>query len=485
MLERLDLRSALAGVASGGLRSTELTAALLARIERHNPALRAYGHWDADAALREPAALGPLGGLPFTLKDNMNLTGTATRAGSAILEGYVSPYDSCVAERLLAAGGRYLGKTNMDEFAMGSSTEFSVYGAACNPWDLARSPGGSSGGSAAAVAADLALFALGSDTGGSIRQPAALCGVVGVKPSYGRVSRYGLVAFASSLDQIGPITKTVQDAAIVLEWIMGADERDATSRRASVPGLLAETERDVRGLRFGVPDDLADLGMSSQAAASLESAAAALTADGAERVPVTLPHLRYVVAGYYLLATAEASSNLARFDGVRYGFRDSEARDLLATYSGSRTKGFGQEVKRRILLGTFALSSGYYDDYYLKAQKLRTLIIGDFAAAFAACDCLLLPTTPGPAFLRGEKLNDPLGMYLEDVFTLPANMAGLPAASVPTSTQAGLPLGTQVIGRAMDDGMVLRFAAALERAFPFGDLRRRSVAAALGEGGAS
>ncbi len=484
MLESLSLEEALAGLGRGEFSGSELTLALLARIELLNPVLGAYGHWDSEASAVEPKQVGPLGGLPFTLKDNMNLAETATRAGSAILEGYVSPYDCTAAARLMQAGGRYLGKTNMDEFAMGSSTEYSVYGPTRNPWDIGRSAGGSSGGSAAAVAADLALFALGSDTGGSIRQPAAMCGVVGVKPSYGRVSRYGLVAFASSLDQIGPITKSVPDAALVLELIMGFDPRDATSRSETVPPLLAETRRDLNGLRFGIPAGLTELGMSEGVAAALESAAEALAQAGATRVEIELPHLRYVVAGYYLLATAEASSNLARYDGVRYGSRADGAESLDEMYRSSRSRGFGAEAKRRIMLGTFALSSGYYDDYYLKAQKLRTLVMADFDAAFAGCDCIVMPTTPSPAFELGEKIDDPLAMYLGDVFTLPANLAGLPAASVPTAELGGLPLGTQLIGRSFDEATLLRFAAALERAFPFGELRRKRVAAALAEGGA-
>ncbi len=483
MLERLSLQEALAALGRGEVAAADLTRALLARIERLNPRLNAYAHWDSETPDIDPVNDDKLMGLPFTLKDNMNLTGTPTRCASRILEGYVSPYDCTAAARLRAAGGRYLGKTNMDEFAMGSSNEFSHYGPARNPWDPERTPGGSSGGSAAAVAADLALFALGSDTGGSIRQPAAMCGVVGVKPTYGRVSRYGLVAFASSLDQIGPLTKDVADAAIVLQLIMGVDPRDATTVDAPVPPLLPETKKDVKGLRVGVPAGLDALGLDEDVAAAFAEAVAALAEQGAERVDVSLPHLRFATAGYYLLATAEASSNLARYDGVRYGLRRGEDDGLRAMYTRTRSEGFGPEVKRRILLGTFALSSGYYEAYYLKAQKLRTLIRRDFDEVFGLCDALLMPASPTPAFGLGEKLDDPLTMYLSDVFTLPANLAGLPAASVPTALCRGLPLGTQVIARPLDEATLLRTAAALERSFPFRERRRAAVARALGEEG--
>ncbi|MBN2172025.1 MAG: Asp-tRNA(Asn)/Glu-tRNA(Gln) amidotransferase subunit GatA [Candidatus Krumholzibacteriota bacterium] len=487
MLESLTLGEALAGIERGDFSADEVTAALDARIDSLDPHLNAYVHRapaGAGAAAGIAPAGGPLCGLPFTLKDNMNLRGTPTGCASRILASYESPYDCTAAARLLAAGGRYLGKTNMDEFGMGSSNEYSAHGPVRNPWDLARAPGGSSGGAAAAVAADLALFALGSDTGGSIRQPAALCGVVGAKPTYGRVSRYGLVAFASSLDQIGPLAKDVADAARVLELIMGPDPRDATSLDAPVPRLLAAARKSARGLRVGLPEGLAVLGLDDAVAAAWEAAAAALAAQGAERVAVSLPRLRHATAAYYLLATAEASSNLARYDGVRYGLRAAGAADLDALYRRSRAEGFGPEVRRRIMLGTFALSRGYYEEYYLRAQKLRTLLARDFDQAWERCDCLLLPTTPGPAFRLGERLDDPLAMYLGDVFTLPVNLAGLPAVSVPTAVHAGLPLGMQVVGRPLDEVTVFRAAAALERAFPFRETRRRAVAAALDAGDA-
>jgi aspartyl-tRNA(Asn)/glutamyl-tRNA(Gln) amidotransferase subunit A len=482
MLERLTLREALAAIQRGDFEARALTAALLARIEALDSRLNAYTHIDAGAAAAaEPAGAGAaLRGLPFTLKDNMSLAGTPTACASRILAGYLSPFDCTAAARLREAGGRYLGKTNMDEFAMGSSTEFSCRGPAHNPWDLTRTAGGSSGGAAAAVAADLALFALGSDTGGSIRQPAALCGVVGVKPTYGRVSRYGLVAYASSLDQIGPITKDVADAALVLELIMGRDASDASSLPARVPSLTDELSRELKGLRVGVPEELGALGMDAGDEAVLEAAIAALAAEGAERVSLSLPHLRYALAAYYLIAPAEASSNLARYDGIRYGLRAGEDGDLAAMLARTRSEGFGPEVKRRILLGTFALSAGYHEAYYRRAQQVRTLIRRDFAAAFERCDVIVMPATPGPAFPLGERSGDPLALYLSDIYTLPANLAGLPAASVPTALRDGLPLGTQIMTRPLDEATLIRAAAGLERAFPFRALRAAGVDAALG-----
>ena len=479
MIPRLGLRDARRALDAGAFSVDEFWLAQTERIARLDPQLHCYLHRPADTAAPLPTD-AVLGGLPFALKDNMNLAGTPTTCASRLLEGYVSPYDATAAAQLVAAGGRYLGKTNMDEFAMGSSCEHSAAGPTRNPWDLERSPGGSSGGAAAAVAADLAPFALGSDTGGSIRQPAAFCGVVGVKPSYGRVSRHGLVAFASSLDQIGPLTKNVEDAARVLELIMGHDPADATTLRAPVPPLLPETERGVAGLRLGLPDGLDALPMDATVRAAWLDAAAALEREGARRVRVELPSLGQAVAIYALVANAEASSNLARFDGIRYG-RRAAADDLETMLTRSRGRGFGAEVKRRILLGTFALASGYYEDYYLRAQRWRARLAEEFAAAFAACDAILLPTAPTPAFRLGEKLDDPLDMYLSDLFTLPASLAGLPAASVPTALAGGLPLGMQVVTRALDEPMLIRVAAALERCFPFAALRRDAVDRALGE----
>jgi len=474
----LDLNGALARLAAGELSAADFWAAQRARIDRYDAQLGCYLHRAAPEPA--PTAAGPLAGLPFALKDNMNLAGTPTTCASRLLAGYVSPYDCSAAARLAAAGGRYLGKTNMDEFAMGSSGEHSAHGPTRNPWNLACSPGGSSSGSAAAVAADLALVALGSDTGGSIRLPAAFCGIVGVKPSYGRVSRYGLVAFASSLDQIGPLAKSVADAALVLELIMGHDPRDASSLRAPVPALRSELQRSLRGLRLGLPRELEQLALAAPVRAAWEAAAAALAAEGAQRVAVELPHLERAVAAYAILANAEAASNLARFDGLRYG-RRAEGEGLAATLTRSRSEGFGPEVKRRILLGNFALASGYYAAYYLRAQALRARLAADFAAAFADCDAILLPTAAAPAFRLGEKLADPLAMYLTDLFTLPASLTGLPAASVPTAVAEGLPIGMQLVTRRLDEATLIRVAAGLERCFPFAALRRRAVAAALGE----
>jgi aspartyl-tRNA(Asn)/glutamyl-tRNA(Gln) amidotransferase subunit A len=481
VISALDLSGALAGLAAGDFPAAALWQALNARIDRYDAQLGCYLHRAEPSSRWAPAAdAAALGGLPFALKDNMNLAGTPTTCASRLLAGYVSPYDCSAAARLETAGGRYLGKTNMDEFAMGSSGEHSAHRPTRNPWDLARSPGGSSSGSAAAVAADLALVALGSDTGGSIRLPAAFCGIVGVKPSYGRVSRYGLVAFASSLDQIGPLTKSVADAALVLELIMGHDPKDATTLRAPVPALRPELGRSLRGLRLGLPREVERLALDPAVRAAWDEAAQALAAEGARAVAVDLPHLERAVAAYAILANAEAASNLARFDGLRYG-RRAEGGTLAATLTRSRSEGFGPEVKRRILLGNFALASGYFEAYYLRAQALRRRLAADFTAAFAACDAILLPTVATPAFRLGEKLGDPLAMYLTDLLTLPASLAGLPAASVPTALAGGLPIGMQLIARPLDEATLIRAAAGLERCFPFGERRRRAVAAALGE----
>ncbi len=376
------------------------------------------------------------------------------------------PYDATVVARLRKADALLPGKTNMDEFAMGSSNENSAYGPCKNPWDPKRIPGGSSGGSAAAVASRMTPVALGSDTGGSIRQPAALTGTVGVKPTYGRVSRYGLIAFASSLDQVGPIASDVRGAARVLDAIAGHDPKDATSFDAGPFAFEAACDKPVRGMRIGVPAEYFAEGLDADVEASVREAIAALERDGCTVTPITLPHTRFAVATYYVVATAEASSNLARFDGVRYGLREN-ASDLRGLYGKTRDHGFGREVKRRILLGTFVLSAGYYDAYYLKAQKVRALIARDFEEAFASVDAIACPTSPTPAFLVGEKVNDPLAMYLSDVCTLPASLAGLPAISVPCKpTKGGLPVGVQLIGRARDEATIFALAAACERAYP-------------------
>jgi aspartyl-tRNA(Asn)/glutamyl-tRNA(Gln) amidotransferase subunit A len=405
------------------------------------------------------------------LKDNICTRGVQTTASSLILRSFVPPYDATVTERLDAAGAILLGKTNCDEFAMGSSTENSAFGPTRNPWSLDRAPGGSSGGSAAAVAARLAPLALGSDTGGSIRQPAAFSGVVGLKPTYGRVSRYGLIAFGSSLDQIGPITLTVADAARALAAIAGHDPRDSTSAEVPLADLPAHLTGHVRGLGVGVPADLLDLGIEDEVRAAFDKAVAELRHLGAAVRVVALPHSRYAIPVYYLVATAEASSNLARYDGVRYGFRAQPERGdetLAAMYERTRDRGFGVEVKRRIMLGTYVLSAGYYDAYYLKAQQLRTLIRRDYERAFEHVDVVALPTSPTAAFRLGERTSDPLQMYLADVFTVSAPLAGLPALSVPCGfTRAGLPVGLQLTGRMFDEATLLRLADAYERTAPW------------------
>jgi aspartyl-tRNA(Asn)/glutamyl-tRNA(Gln) amidotransferase subunit A len=404
-------------------------------------------------------------GIPIALKDNFCTRALPTTAGSRILEGYVPPYDATVVERLEAAGAVIVGKTNCDEFAMGSSTENSAYFPTRNPWAADRTPGGSSGGSAAAVAARMVPAALGSDTGGSIRQPAALCGVVGLKPTYGRVSRYGLIAFASSLDQIGPITTTVADAALILSAIAGHDPCDATSANTPIDDYQAALTGNTRGLRIGVPRTLLTDGVDDDVMKSFDEAIEILRQAGAVIVDIDLPHSPYAIPVYYLVATAEASSNLARYDGVRYGRRAPESASLGEMYDRTRGAGFGPEVKRRIILGTYVLSAGYYDAYYLKAQQVRTLIRRDYEDAFSSVDVVTMPTSPTPAFRLGERVADPLQMYLGDVFTVSANLAGLPGLTVPCGfTRDRLPVGLQLIGRAMDEATVLRAGDAFERA---------------------
>lgn len=408
---------------------------------------------------------GPLAGIPLAIKDVICTRGIPTTCSSRILQGFVPPYDATVMRRLDRAGTVVLGKANMDEFAMGSSTENSGYKITRNPWDLGRVPGGSSGGSAAAVAADLCAGALGSDTGGSIRQPAAFCGIVGLKPTYGRVSRYGLVAFASSLDQIGPMTKNVRDAAILLNVIAGHDPCDSTSVDLPVPDYTAQLGRDVTGLRIGIPDEYFIEGMDPEVETAIRGAVSVLESLGAKAERISLPRTEYAVATYYLVATAEASSNLARYDGVKYGLRTRDAKDLVEMYMKTRQNGFGAEVKRRIMLGTYALSAGYYDAYYLKALKVRTLIRKDFEQAFKRCEVILTPTAPTPAFRIGEKTGDPLTMYLSDIFTISANLAGIPGISLPCGfTRAGLPIGLQLLGKPFDEATVLQVAFAYEQA---------------------
>jgi aspartyl-tRNA(Asn)/glutamyl-tRNA(Gln) amidotransferase subunit A len=416
--------------------------------------------------------VGPLAGIPIALKDNLCVRGGKTTAGSRILEDFTSPYDATVVRKLRDAGAILIGKTNLDEFAMGSSNENSFFGPVKHPGDRERVPGGSSGGSAAAVAADLCAAALGSDTGGSIRQPASFTGVVGMKPTYGRVSRFGLIAFASSLDQIGPIAKNVADAAELLQVISGHDQNDMTSATADVPDFSAELDRGVEGMKLGVPKEYFDVGgIDDDVAERVRAAIDGLEAEGAEVVEISLPHTEYAVATYYMIATAEASSNLARFDGARYGRRAPDVRELGEMYERSRAEGFGAEVKRRIMLGTYVLSAGFYDAYYRKAQQVRTLIRQDFEEAFQQVDAIVTPTAPTGAFRLGEKTDDPLQMYLADIFTISCNLAGLPGISVPAGETADdLPVGLQVLTPVFEEARALRVAAAHER----GHQRRNS-----------
>jgi aspartyl-tRNA(Asn)/glutamyl-tRNA(Gln) amidotransferase subunit A len=420
---------------------------------------------EMDALAAKGEKLPPLGGVPVAIKDVMVTKGVRTTAGSKILGNYIPPYDCTAVARLEAAGAVVLGKVNCDEFAMGSSNENSAWKPVHNPRDLTRVPGGSSGGSAAAVAADMAVAALGSDTGGSIRQPASFCGVVGTMPTYGRVSRYGLIAFASSLDHIGPLTKTVKDAAIVLRTIAGRDPMDSTSADVPVPDYVAELEKPVRGLKIGVAKEYLGEGLDKEVRSAIEAAIQKLAQQGCEIVDVSLPHTRYAIPTYYIVATAEASSNLARFDGVRYGYRSKDARNLSEMYRRSRDEGFGAEVKRRIMLGTYALSAGYYDAYYLKAQKVRALLTRDFEEAFKTVDAIVAPVSPTAAFKLGEKVDDPLAMYLADIYTVTADLAGIPGISVPCGeTKEKLPIGLQILGRHFDESTILRVAQASEKA---------------------
>jgi aspartyl-tRNA(Asn)/glutamyl-tRNA(Gln) amidotransferase subunit A len=471
-------------VRNGDRSAVEVCESAFAAIDTCDPLLHAFNTVVRDQALDRAAALDrdrtrwrdqPLTGVPVALKDNISTRGVRTTASSKILESFVPPYNATVVEKLEAAGAVIVGKTNCDEFAMGSSTENSAFGPTRNPWAIDRIPGGSSGGSAVAVAAGMTPLALGSDTGGSIRQPAALCGIVGLKPTYGRVSRYGLLAFASSLDQIGPLAGTVGDAALALSVIAGVDETDATSAPEPVPDFTSALTGDVRGARIGVPRVLIDdEGVDPEVSNAIKAALDVLEARGASLVEIDLPHAGAAIPVYYLIATAEASSNLARYDGVRYGYRspfDSaqgasmEGReDLHRMYARTRARGFGPEVKRRIMLGTYVLSAGYYDAYYLKAQQVRTLIKGDYDRAFDRVDVVAMPTSPTPAFTIGERASDPLQMYLADVFTVSANLAGLPAVSVPCGFTSGrLPIGLQLTGRAFDEATLVRVADAYER----------------------
>jgi aspartyl-tRNA(Asn)/glutamyl-tRNA(Gln) amidotransferase subunit A len=458
----------------GETSSREITESVLDRIQEVEEKVKAYVTIDREGALKQAdeideklkqgEQLPPLAGIPIALKDNMCTKGLKTTCSSKILENFVPPYDATVVAKLKENGAVIIGKTNMDEFAMGSSTENSAFFNTANPWDLTTVPGGSSGGSAAAVAADEAVMALGSDTGGSIRQPAALCGVVGLKPTYGFVSRYGLIAFASSLDQIGPITRDVTDCALLMNVICGHDPRDSTSADVKVPDFTRFLRNDVKGLRIGIPKEYFPEGINPEVEKAVINAGKLLEELGAEIIEISLPHTDYALADYYIIAPAEASSNLARYDGIQYGYRSQDYDDLIDLYKKTRSEGFGPEVKRRIMLGTYALSSGYYDAYYLKALKVRTLVKQDFDRAFEKVDCIISPTSPTPAFKMGEKVDDPLAMYLSDVFTLPVNMAGIAGISIPCGfSKEGLPIGLQVIGKPFDEGTIIQVAYTFEQ----------------------
>jgi len=469
-LHTLTVAAAGAALAAGTLSSYELTEALLARIQAVEPRVRAFLTLTGDQALAEARAAdaarrgdsGPLHGIPLAIKDVICTAGVRTTCGSAILETFVPPYDATVVARLKAAGAISLGKLNCDEFAMGSSTETSAFHITRNPWDVERVPGGSSGGSAAAVAALMVPASLGTDTGGSIRQPAALCGVSGLKPTYGRVSRFGLVAYGSSLDQIGPFARTVEDLALVMQVLAGHDPRDGTSAPLPVADYRAALSGDVRGLRIGVPGEYFVEGMEPGVEQATREAIAVLRAQGAEVVDISLPHTRYALPAYYIIAPAEASANLARFDGVRYGPRE-RGESMWDEIELTRGRRFGPEVRRRIMLGTYALSAGYYDAYYKRAQQVRTLIKRDFEAAFASVDVIAAPTSPTVAFKVGEKLDDPIAMYLSDVCTLPINLAGVPSLVVPCGFSQGLPVGLQLIGRPFDEATLLQVGDAYQR----------------------
>lgn len=453
----------------------ELTEATFKRIKELDPKVDAFLALNEEQATKQAAEMdqtdaterGPLYGLPIGVKDNIVTEGLETTASSLILKGFNPIYNATVVDKLREAGMVIVGKLNMDEFAMGSSNENSYYKNTKNPWNLEAVPGGSSGGSAAAVAAGEVPFTLGSDTGGSIRQPAAFCGVVGMKPTYGRVSRFGLIAYASSFDQIGPITRTVKDNALLLNAISGHDEKDSTSANVEVPDFTAALTGDIEGLRIGVPKEYFAEGVSEASKQAVKDALKVLEEKGATWEEISLPHSKYALSTYYILASSEASSNLSRFDGIRYGYRTEKAGSLLEFYMNTRSEGFGDEVKRRIMLGTYALSSGYYDAYYKKAQKVRTLIKQDFDKAFENFDVIVGPTTPTPAFKIGEIIDDPLTMYANDILTIPVNLAGVPAISVPCGFENGLPLGLQIIGNYFDEETVYRVADAFEQATEF------------------
>ena len=454
----------------------ELTDSYLNRIKEVDDRVKAFIQVDAEGARARARELDGStvnelgGGLPIAIKDNINLIGAPTTCASKILKNYRPVYNAHVIEKLIRGDAVFIGKTNLDEFAMGSSTENSSFGPTHNPWDIERVPGGSSGGSAAAIAAREALWAIGSDTGGSIRQPAAFCGVVGLKPTYGLVSRYGLVAFASSLDQIGPITKTVDDSALLLSIIAGHDRRDSTSLDYEIPDYLANPNGDLSDLKVGLPIELFSESFDEGVKVSVKKAIEILEKKGAKIEETSLSSIEYALSTYYIIAPAEASSNLSRYDGVRYGFRSNDNSDIIEMYKDSRSGGFGQEVKRRIMLGTYALSAGYYDAYYGKAQKVRTMIIEDFKSAFSKYDVLISPTTPTTAFKKGEKTNDPLQMYLSDICTIPANLAGIPAISIPCGLSDNLPVGLQIMADHYGEATLFKVAKELEEEIGFSDI---------------
>jgi aspartyl-tRNA(Asn)/glutamyl-tRNA(Gln) amidotransferase subunit A len=477
MLNELTILQAHEGLKKKEFSSLELTQACLDSIKKQEKNLNAFISLTEKVALESAKAIdkngnfeNALAGIPVAIKDNLNITNIKTTAASKILKNYIAPYDATVIKKLKEQGMILLGKTNMDEFACGSSTETSYFGPTKNPHDLKRVPGGSSGGSAVAVAANECIYALGSDTGGSIRQPASLCGVVGLKPTYGRVSRYGLLAMASSLDQIGPLVKNVEDAAIVLEVIAGRDQNDSTTVKQPVPSYIKEIKKSIKGLKIGVPKEYFVKGIDKDVEGVVRDAIKKLEDLGAKIIDVSLPHAEYGLAVYYIIMPSELSSNLARYDGVKYGFSDRSGKTLLDNYLDTRGKGLGAEIRRRIMLGTYTLSAGYYDAYYLQAQRVRTLVSQDFKNTFEKVDCLVTPTSPTVAFKIGEKIDDPLSMYLSDIYTVSANIAGVPAISIPCSTtkpkdgQKELPVGLQIIGPQFDERRILQVAWNLEQA---------------------
>jgi len=458
----------------GEITSADICKSLLERIERINPKINAYVNLDLGFLQKKAKESNVssynnfLAGIPLAIKDNICVKGELTTCASRILSGFRPPYDATVIQKIKKSNAIPFGKVNMDEFAFGSSTETSCYGPVCNPWDLSRIPGGSSGGSAAAVASDIAVAALGSDTGGSIRQPAALTGVVGMKPTYGRISRYGLLAFASSLDQIGPIAKTVEDCALLLSVISGYDTKDSTSVNTGIPDFQSTLSNPIKGMKIGIPKEyFKKIGIEKDVYERIEESIRLFSNLGAEIIDVSLPHTEYAISTYYIIASSEASSNLARYDGVQYGLRLKDASTTMEMYKKTRNMGFGNEAKRRIILGTYALSSGYYDAYYLRAMKVRTKMLRDFEEVFKICDCLLTPTSPTVAFKMGEKLEDPLSMYLSDVFTIPVNLAGLPAISIPCGFSKAkgteLPIGLQLIGNYFKENLILQIAYNFEQ----------------------